>query len=361
MRKQFGVFFRVLISMGILAYLFNNIFQKEAEQYFVSRGINPETLSWSERALTIWTIGPKHLWDVFQGMQMGWFILGILMFGIVCAFGIYRWLLILRVQGLELRPGRAVSVFFIGHFFNAFMLGATGGDVVKAWYAAHETHHKKAEAVATVIVDRIIGLLALFVIALIMMAIYWRRTFEDSKLVWFSIATLGIVVGTVAITALGFWRGAADKLPGMRARLQRMPKYDLIRRMVEAYRIYASHPRLIWQTTLLSFGVHCFVILSIVCVGHALRIVPENGLVDYFLYLPIINSISAVPITISGFGVREGMYAVMFGEVGVTQSQAVALSLLGYLISLFWSMVGGVFFLTHRKEIPPSEVLTREE
>ena len=43
-------------------------------------------------------------------------------------------------------------------FFNAFLLGSTGGDLLKAYYAARETHHKKTEAVVTVFVDRIIGL-----------------------------------------------------------------------------------------------------------------------------------------------------------------------------------------------------------
>jgi hypothetical protein len=361
MKRKLGLLVRILVSVGILAYLFNNIFQNEAAEHFAARQINPDSLSHWERAKVVWSVGPNRLWAVFQTMDLRWFVAGLACFGVVCWFGIYRWQLILRAQGLELRFRRAASIFFIGHFFNAFMLGATGGDIMKAWYAAHETHHKKAEAVATVIVDRIIGLLALFTIALIMMTIYWRRTFEDPKLVWFSIATLGVVAGTVLITVLGFWKGFADKLPGARSWLQRLPKYDLLRRMVEAYRTYALRPKLIWQTTLLSFSVHFFVILSIVCVGRGLKIFPANGLVDYFLYLPIINSISAVPITISGFGVREGMYAVMFGEVGVGQPQAVAMSLFGYLVALFWSIVGGGFFLTHRKEIPPVATIEKEE
>src|SRR5260221_1610098 len=122
--------------------------------------------------------------------------------GIVCMIGIVRWQMILRVRELELPLARVTSIFFVGQFFNAFMLGSTGGDVVKAWYVAHDTHHKKAEAVATVVVDRLIGLLALFVIALFMMAIYHARVFDDPKLFWFSVATLGVVVFTVMGTVV---------------------------------------------------------------------------------------------------------------------------------------------------------------
>jgi glycosyltransferase 2 family protein len=74
----------------------------------------------------------------------------------------------------------------------------------------------------------------------------------------------------------------------------------------------------------------------------------------------MINSVTAVPISISGFGVREGMYAVMFGEVVGAQA-AVAMSLLGYLANLFWSIIGGGFFLTHRKEIPSPQAIATEE
>lgn len=386
MKKLLGTLVRIVVSVGILVYLFHNIFHNEAQtvadrivaaadtpvpQLAKELAVSPrqvelirakcavaerETadltrLAWAERQQFDWQVGPKHLWSVFEKVKLWWFALGVMCIGIVCGFGIYRWHLILRVEGLQLSLPRTCSIFFVGMFFNAFLLGSTGGDVIKAWYVAHETHHKKAEAVASVIVDRIVGLLALFVIALVMMSFYYHRVFEDKKLIWFSVATLAVVLGTVLVTFLGLWKGLADKLPGVRARLRKLPKYDMISRMVEAYRNYASHPVLLLQTTLLSFGVHIFVMLSIICMGRGLNIVTTNGLIDYFLYLPIINSVAAVPITISGFGVREGMYAVMFGEVGVATSLAVALSLLGYLATLFWSLVGAGFYLTHRKEV----------
>jgi uncharacterized protein (TIRG00374 family) len=357
MKKNLATLARVLVSVGILVYLFNSIFQQEATKYFKEHGIDPATLNWGQRQQVIWTQGPQALWEVFREVDPVWFVLAIVCFGIVCMFGIIRWQMILRVQGLDLKLSRASSIWLIGMFFNAFLLGSTGGDVVKAWYVAHETHHKKAEAIATVIVDRIIGLLALFVIALVMMTIFHERVFDDPKLRWFALFTLAFVLITVSVTALGFWRGFADKLPKLRAVLQRLPYYDTLKRMVDACRLYASHPQLLVNTTLLSFGVHIAVMLSIVCVARGLVIATDNGLIDYFLYLPIINSIAAIPITISGFGVREGMYAVMFGEVGVSQSAAVALSLLGYLASLVWSMVGSIFYLTHRKELPPAEVM----
>jgi uncharacterized protein (TIRG00374 family) len=386
---------RVVVSVGILAYLFNNILQDETENalqplavaaslpvtppagltmeqtarvYAECRQsgedgavtINLGKLPRGERLPIVWKLGPQHLRQSFQKISLPWFALAVALVGGVIVCGVLRWRWILRVQGLELSFWRACSISFIGMFFNAFMLGATGGDVMKAWYVARETHHKKAEAVATVIVDRIIGLLVLFVIALVMMVIFWRRVFDDSHLRMFAVFTLLVVLGTVGVTVIGFWKGFADKLPGLRRNLERLPKYDTFRRMVDAYRVYATHPGVLLRTALVTVGVHVFSMLSIVCIGRGLGIT-QAKLVDYFLYLPIINSIAAVPISISGFGVREGMYVTMFDRVGVPGGAALALSLLGYLSVLTWSIIGAGFYLTHRKDIPSAADLAQEE
>jgi uncharacterized protein (TIRG00374 family) len=360
MKKKLGGLLRVLVSVGILAYLFNGIFHKEALNYFDAHNIDPDSLSWIERARIVWSVGPQALWHEFQKIDPLWFTASVLAAVMPAILGIIRWRWILHVQGLDVKFFRLFSISFIGMFFNAFMLGSTGGDVIKAWYVAHETHHKKAEAVATVIVDRLIGLLALFVIALVMMAIYHDRAFNDPKLFWFSMATLAVVVFTVLGTIVGLWKGFADKLPGLRLWLKRLPKYDMLQRMVEAYRVYASHPVILAKTVGISFLVHFFSMLSIVFVGYGLGVTSAK-FTDYFLYLPIINSVTAVPITISGFGLREGMYIKMFHEVGVASSVALVMSLLGYLASLFWSIVGGFFFLTHRKELPPTDQMVSGE
>jgi uncharacterized protein (TIRG00374 family) len=360
MKKHAGALLRVLVSVSILAYLFNGIFHKQALDYFQAHNIDPDTLDWLARARIVWSVGPDALWREFQMVNPLWLIAAIVSAGMPGILGITRWQWILRVQGLEVKYSRLFSISFIGLFFNAFMLGSTGGDVIKAWYVAHETHHKKAEAIATVVVDRLIGLLVLFVIALIMMAIYHQRVLRDPKLFWFSMATLAVIVFTVVGTLVGLWRGFVDKIPGARAWLQRMPKYDALRRMVEAYRVYASHPVVLMRTMLISVPVHFFSMLSVWCVGMGLA-VRSASFLDYFLYLPIINSVTSVPITIAGFGVREAMYVKMFHEVGVAGSVALVMSLLGYLAALFWSIVGGAFFLTHRKELPPTEQMVSDE
>ncbi len=310
MKKYLGIIVRTLVSVGLLVYLFHSIVQEQ---------------------------GAAALWTAARSIQPGWFVAAILFNGICCALGVWRWQMILRALGLELKLARVNSIYFVGLFFNAFTFGSTGGDVIKAWYVASETHHQKTEAVTTVVLDRLIGLLALFALALGGLAFGYGRVFDDPRLRPVGWVMLAFIAGTIAASLLGLW---VRKLPAT------------AQRVLDAYRVCATHPGLVVQTALLSVGVHVANILTFLCVGIGLGI-SAAGVADYFVYLPIIIAISSIPVTISGFGVREALFALLFSKAGVAASTAVALSLLGYFAKLFWSVVGGFFFLTHRKELPP--------
>lgn len=393
MKKHIILVLRVVVSVGILAYLMNNICHDVARGvaakillapenawqavahdlgvddataglirdkcvYDEKTGTDLSVLSRPERMSFVWSVGPRQVGQTFRRVDLAWFGLALCCFGMVCLIGTLRWRIIMTIQGLEIPLKRALSIFFIGHFFNAFMLGATGGDVIKAWYVAHETSYKKAEAVATVIMDRVVGLMALFVFALVVMAIFWQRVFVDPRMVSFAVFVLAVLVGTIGVTALGVWGGEAGRFPKLWKMLERLPKFDVVRRMMDAYRAFARHRGAIGKTLILSFGVHLFVMASIICVASGLGIQTEHGFSDYLLYLPIINTVSAMPVSISGFGVREWMYVTMLVPVGVGKEEALALSLLGFVASLIWSVVGGGFFLAHRKDMPQAAEMT---
>ena len=85
----------------------------------------------------------------------GWLALSLACMGATLGFGVWRWRMVLRVHGLHLTFGRALRISLIAQFFNAFLLGSTGGDLMKAYYAARQTDHKKTEAVVTVLADRL--------------------------------------------------------------------------------------------------------------------------------------------------------------------------------------------------------------
>src|SRR4030095_10119266 len=96
--------------------------------------------------------------------------------------GIVRWRMVLAVQGLALPFRRAAEISFVPHFYNSFLLASSGGDLMKAYYAAREAHHKKTEAVVTVFVDRLVGLWAMLLFACLMMLPNLSLLFQHAKL-----------------------------------------------------------------------------------------------------------------------------------------------------------------------------------
>src|SRR5258707_14181593 len=109
------------------------------------------------------------MWQTVSIVEPRAFVLSVLLMGSALALGIVRWRIVLRVHGLDLSWGRATEISLVAHFFNSFLLGSTGGDLMKAYYAARETHQKKTEAVVTVFGDRLIGLWAVLLFGCLMM------------------------------------------------------------------------------------------------------------------------------------------------------------------------------------------------
>jgi glycosyltransferase 2 family protein len=75
-----------------------------------------------------------------------------------------RWRNLMRPQGIEMPLGKCLQLTFVGQFWSIIMPGITGGDLVKIIYAARLTG-SKSKAFITIILDRVIGLVALMAIA----------------------------------------------------------------------------------------------------------------------------------------------------------------------------------------------------
>jgi hypothetical protein len=296
-------------------------------------------------------IDARDLWDKVQAAHWGWILLAVLLFGVTFWCGVLRWRLLLQTQEIVLPFRRVTAICFVGHFFNSFFLGSTGGDVVKAVYAAKQTETHKHEAVMSVLVDRIIGLIGLFVIALIMMALNYRWLVDHRNLHVPSLAVLILIASVFIALPVTMWRKLPNLFPWLAKLKSKLKVHAHISRALDSYQSYARHKRTVIQALLLSVGVHVTIIIGIVFIARGLGITQVRW-DKYFLIIPVINTIASIPITVSGFGLREGMYTLMFGDlgVGVTDEQAVAVGLLSYGVQFFWSLFGGLVFTFWKHE-----------
>lgn len=266
-----------------------------------------------------------------------------------------RWKLILAAQGLFLSWRQTGSIFMIGHFFNSFMFGATGGDLVKAYYAARETHHKKTEAVTTVFIDRLVGLLSivLFAGAIMLTRIRFFLSHPETRYAFIVVVGAAIVffaglAGMLVLRPLLRRFRFAQRLGGTRAG-------QAVQRVYMSFFVCLTRPGLLFKTIALSC-VNFLALLSMMyLLGKALLI--DATFADYLALGPTINVIACLPVTPGGLGVREYAMVIYLGVVGVPAVKSLPLSVMMYVAMLLWSLVGGIVFLFHTSGADRAEVL----
>ena len=344
-KKIWRVGWRLAVALFLLAFIFHTIFLNEGRFAWSHRETPWEGLSRWQQWRIAWTLGPVELWRTISLVPFRVFALSLALMGLTILIGVARWRRVLRVQGLALPLGRAAGISFVAHFFNSFLLGSTGGDLMKAYYAARETHHKKTEAVVTVLVDRLIGLWAMLLFAGAMMLPNLSLLAHHRRLAILALVILAMLGTCSLVLGVAFWGGVSRRFPRARMLLRRLPRADSLERAVEACRQFGKGKRFLLETLALSMILNAVCVLQLFVISRGLGLnIPARVL---FVVVPMIICISALPITPSGLGVRENLFVWMLAvpEINVPATSALSLSLLAYAGSLFWSLVGGAVYL----------------
>lgn len=348
---------RLALCAALLLWICHAIFMREAHLAWERGGGGAWTeLGRAQQWQLAWSRGPRELWHTVSLVRPFELFLSVLFMGLTVLLGVLRWRMVLGVLGLELPLGRATAISFVAHFFNSFLLGSTGGDVLKAYYAARETHHKKPEAVATVFVDRLIGLLSMLLFAAIMMVPNRALMGAHGRLAALAGVILVMLAVGLGLAGLAFRGGLSRTFPQARAWLRRLPKGVVLERSLDACRQFGRAPGVLLGTMALSMVLNAVCVMQIWALarGMNLRLDP----VALFVLVPVVICLAAIPITPSGLGVRENLYVWMFAvpEINVDPTSALSLSLLAYAGSLLWSAVGGLVYLGLRDRHHLAEV-----
>lgn len=368
-RKRWQTSLRVAIGVLLLVWIVHSIFVNEARTQandparglFTPTGarVNWKTLSRPDQWRYGWRYGPPALARTLGSVEPAAFAASFALLGVTLFLAVVRWQMVLRAQGLELPLGRATQISLVGHFFNAFLLGTAGGDVARAYYVARETHHKKTEAVLAVFVDRVIGLWAMLLFAGLMIAPN-HRLFERPGLRTAAALTVLMLAGATLFMFLAFRGGVSKAWPGARAWLRRLPRGDRVEELLEACRIFGREEGFTTRTLALSMIMNGFFVLQFLVLARGLHLqLPALAL---GLVVPVVICISALPISPSGLGVRENLFVHLLAApaIGVPATAALSLSLLAYAVSLSWSLIGGLVYVT-LKDHQHLRDLTRED
>jgi glycosyltransferase 2 family protein len=362
--KIWGTSWRVTVGLALLVWITHSIFVNEARQQarrgeLIDRGARvvwteAERPARTEQWRLGWTYGPPALWNTLRSVHSGALALSLVLVGGTLLIGIARWRMVLGVHGLKLPFSRAAEISLVAHFFNSFLLGTAGGDVMKAVYAARETQHKKNEAVVTVFVDRVIGLWAMLLFATAMVAPNFHL-FERSGLRRAAAFVMLMTLVASVFAFLAFRGGVSRRWSGAREWLHKLPKGEYLVRSLDNCREFGKRRWFLSRALGLSMLLNLVCVLQFWVLARGLGI--NVSLLALCLVVPTVICVAALPIAPSGLGVRENVFVQLLASsaLGADPTKALSLSLLAFAGSLFWSLVGGVVYMMFRQKHHLSE------
>lgn len=292
--------------------------------------------------LLYWLLSGTNFREIINSVSQanyGLLVIAFLLHPVGLLISAIRWKLLLTIRGSTPKLRFLVESYFVGMFFNNFLPSTIGGDVYRA-YDSWRLGQSKSSAFAIVFIDRMLGVLALAIFAVVALTIDDRFTHSVPHLwLWISIVTLGLLV----LVYLIFFTPAPllDFLDRKKSFYgQKIGKK--IESIIDAFLAFRGQRSTLFQAMGLSVLLQINVVIHFILIGLAMGLnVPLSG---YFLIIPLVTIILMLPVSINGVGVRESSFAILLAGYGVGTSDAIAFAWIGFIMVLIQSILGGVLY-----------------
>ena len=253
---------------------------------------------------------------------------------------IWRWIILLRARGTQIATKSAARIYLVSSFVGGFLPAGVGADVARAYSLTQRTS-RGSEAVASVAVDRLLGLLSIVVMGTIGALVAGRQI---EGLPPYLLPTITIVVLLANLALLWSDRIFAVAAEGRVAT-------GLARRLIKlssALGQYRGHRSALWAVAGLSVAVQLLRILQAYLLGRGIGIdVPFSY---YLVFMPIGLIALLLPISISGIGAPQGIIVWLLQPVGVPTPDALALATLIVLSGIVANLPGAWLYLRARAQ-----------
>jgi hypothetical protein len=240
----------------------------------------------------------------------------------------YRWQLLAEMLKVYATFWEFVAYTFLGMFTNLFVPGLLGGDAARAIYLGRP-RNRLGEAVASVVVDRAVGLVGLFWLA-------------AASAIFLNYAPLprSVITPTILVGALALFGYLGSPLIARLIPVMPRP----IRRAGGMVAPYLHHPERLLIPITLSIALQ--MALAVGQYALAVGLGMNTPLSLFLLCVPIANVVASLPLTLNGLGIRESAYLVLFGMAGMGKDDAIALGLLWFAAMVISGLTGGIAFVT---------------
>lgn len=289
-------------------------------------------------------LGLREIFSQFANANLWWIFWGIIAFTVSNVLGSVQWLLLMNSRGIKLPLVKVISYYYVGLFFNNFLIGYIGGDAIRI-YDISKASGNSSHAISTVFFDRLIGFVMLTTLALVA-GLAWRNIFQ-SKTVFFIIFL--IFICWIVSFIIMFDERFAKKIGWVFKFILPAKINERIRGVYSSINSFKHDKKTISIAILISLViqtlrifVHFFAALSVGLNAH---------IKYFFIFVPVIALLASIPISIGGIGIRESSGVALFAQVNSFPPETVvAMEFLAYIIGLLSTIPGGLIFMLRKEK-----------
>lgn len=291
-------------------------------------GVSLLLLYLSLRAVNLSALGER-----LSRIEMSWIAATLALLAVQVAAAAIRWRAIATQCGAQLPFGASLRISLIASFFNQVLPSTVGGDAARVWMLARRGGGWTSAAYS-VLLDRGIGV---FVLALLVIgSLPWTMTLVKDPIARTVLLAIGggAVAGAIVFLSFGL------------ARWRLLDRWLVTRHLTEvsraAWRLCRSAPALTTATAA-SFAIHLLTISATWCIVQSID--ASANFSDLLFLIPPVLLITTVPLSIAGWGVREGSMIVAFGYAGLAPGDGLIVSVLFGLTSFAIGAIGGIVWI----------------
>ena len=277
--------------------------------------------------------------EILKATDSSFFILALLVLTIEVLIANTRWRLILKQLGSNIAYFTALRYLWIGVFFNQALPSSIGGDAVRGYYLCKNEDYSISEATIGVLLDRVIGLLGLVLLVIFTIPLI----FESIVTPLTKWTILAIIIAALLAIIMSL---IIDLIPNKFSQWKIMN--GLVKFSSKGREVLFSFYGML--SIILSLIIHLTFVFAAWLLAYGMGL--DISLTGMLLIVPITNLLIALPISIAGWGVREGLFIAGLGYLNVSSDAALALSILYGLLMLVVSLPGLIDWILQKPKIP---------
>lgn len=247
----------------------------------------------------------------------------------------YKWNVLLAAKRINIPFHHILKIYYLSNFMGTFLPSSLTVEVVRT-YALYKYNADSSESISSVLVDKALSVFSSLTVVLVILAIFSEMIGNPYIAPLAAGAMLALIAGFLLLRSRRLLKGVARRLtPRLRDRLRGLHK---------SFAAYAGHKGVLFYVFLVSLLFQVVRVAAVFFLSLALG--QDVSVVYFYVFVPIVIFLTMLPISLMGIGIREGAFIYFFSQAGMPMADALALSILIYVLNVIAVIPGGVVYIT---------------